>query len=400
MSSVAVSPQPQTYTSPAWPYFDQEQVDAVARVLASGKINYWTGPEGRAFEKEFAEFFGAKRSIALGNGSLAIELAIKALDLQPGDDVIVTPRTFIASASCAIIWGMNPVFADVDRDSGNITAESIERVLTPKTKAIIPVHLGGWPCDMGPIMNLARSKGIKVIEDCAQSHLATYNGKYLGTFGDMNAWSFCQDKIMTTGGEGGMVTTDSEELWSKAWSFKDHGKSYEAKFHRQHPPGFRWEHESFGTNWRLTEMQSVLGRIQLHRLKDWVAKRRANAQVLIDRLSNIPGLRVPVPASNMEHAYYRFYCYLEPGVLKGSTNRDAVVDAVREQGLPLFSGSCSEIYLEKAFDGKPYKPAHRLPVAKELGETSVAFLVHPTLEASDLHRVADAFIEAFNAAKR
>lgn len=383
-----------------WPFFEEDEVEAAANVLRSGRINYWTGQEGRAFEREYADYFGLKHAVALTNGTVAIELALYALGLQPGDEVVVTPRTFLASASSAIIHGIGVVFADVDRDSGNVTAESIEKVITPKTKAVIPVHLGGWPCDMPPIMEIANAHNLYVIEDCAQSHGAKINGRYAGTFGHVNSWSFCQDKIITTGGEGGMLTTDNEEWWNRAWSFKDHGKSFDEVYNKVHGPGYRWVHTGFGTNWRLTEPQSAIGRIQLRKLKGWVSKRQANAQVLIDRLSGIEGVRVPVPAPGLEHVYYRFYLYLEPGVLKDGINRDTLVDMISQSGTKAFSGSCSEIYLEKAFEGTPYVPAHRLPVARELGETSVAFLVHPTLEAEDMHRMADAFIAAFEKCKR
>jgi len=383
-----------------WPHFDDDEIAAATRILRSGKINYWTGPEGKSFEREYADYFGVKHAVALTNGSVALELALHALNLQPGDEVVVTPRTFLASVSSAILQNLNVVFADVDRDSGNITAESIEKVLTSKTKAIIPVHLGGWPCEMPAIMELAKAKNLYVIEDCAQSHAATIDGRFAGTFGHINSWSFCQDKIITTAGEGGMITTDNEEWWKRAWSYKDHGKDYDAVFNQNHAPGFRWLHHSFGTNWRLTEIQSAIGRIQLRKLKDWVGKRRANAQVLIDRLSNVPGIRVPVPRSGIEHAYYRFYLYLEPSVLKSGFTREMLAEEISQSGVPAFTGSCSEVYLEKAFDRTPYRPGNRLPVAKELGETSVAFLVHPTLSEEDMHRTADAFLKVFDANKR
>ncbi|MFA0697837.1 DegT/DnrJ/EryC1/StrS family aminotransferase, partial [Vibrio sp. 10N.222.49.C9] len=179
-----------------------------------------------------------------------------------GDEVITTPRTFLASASSIVTSGASPVFADEDLNSQNITAQSIEAVLTPNTKAVIVVHLAGMPAEMDDIMALSKKHGFYVIEDCAQAHGAKYKGKSVGTIGHIGAWSFCQDKIMTTGGEGGMVTTNDKALWSKMWSYKDHGKSFDAIYNREHPPGFRWLHESFGTNWRMTEMQAVIGRIQ------------------------------------------------------------------------------------------------------------------------------------------
>lgn len=368
-----------------WPHFAQDEIDATIAVLKSGKINYWTGEEGRLFEKEFAAFTGCEYAIALTNGTVALELALYALGICHGDEVITTSRTFIASASCAVMCGAKPVMADVDPVSQNVTADTIKAVITPKTKAIIAVHLAGWPCDMDPIMALAREYGLKVIEDCAQAHGATYKGGPVGSLGDVAAFSFCQDKIMTTGGEGGMLTTNDRSLWEKAWTFKDHGKSYDAVYNRQHPAGFRWLHESFGTNWRLTEMQSAIGRIQLRKLPEWTKARQRHAAILTECFSHIPALRVTVPDSEIGHAYYKYYTFIRPERLKAGWDRDRFIAAINAEGIPCFVGSCSEIYLEKAFDIEGLRPSERLKVAKELGETSLMFLVHPTLSEKDMN---------------
>ncbi|WP_136526680.1 DegT/DnrJ/EryC1/StrS family aminotransferase [Geomonas ferrireducens] len=365
-----------------WPSFTHEEADIVSNVLLSNKVNYWTGGEGRLFEQEFAAHCNTGYAVALANGTVALELALHALGIGPGDEVITTSRTFIASASCIVMRGATPVLADVDQVTQNITAETIRPHITPQTKAIICVHLAGWPCDMDPILELAREHGLKVIEDCAQCHGATYKGRPVGSLGDVAAFSFCQDKIMTTGGEGGMLTTNVEEIWRRAWEFKDHGKSYDAVYNRQHPPGFRWLHESFGTNWRLTEMQSAIGRIQLGKLPEWTLVRRRNAEILTKGFSNLPGLRVTVPPSEIGHAYYKYYVFVEPERLAEGWDRDKIMNAVTAEGIPCFSGSCSEIYLEKAFDG--LRPATRFPLAKELGETSLMFLVHPTLTEQEM----------------
>ena len=316
------------------------------------------------------------------NGTVALELALYALGIGPGDEVITTSRTFIASASCIVMRGATPVLADVDPVSQNVTSETIRPCITSRTKAIIAVYLAGWPCDMDPIMELARQHGLKVIEDCAQAHGATYKGRPVGSLGDVAAFSFCQDKIMTTGGEGGMLTTNDETVWRKAWEYKDHGKSYDAVYNRQHPPGFRWLHESFGTNWRLTEMQSAIGRLQLRKLPEWLRNRQRYAAILTEVFLTIPALRVTVPPVDIGHAYYKYYVFVRPEVLASGWDRDRVMNAIVAEGIPCFSGSCSEIYLEKAFDG--IRPAERLPVAKDLGETSLMFLVHPTLSEQDL----------------
>ena len=373
-----------------WPSFTEEEADAVRRVVLSNRVNYWTGEETRAFEREFADWCGTRHAVALANGTVALEIALRALGIGPSDEVIVTPRTFIASTSCVTMVGATPVFADIDRDSGNITAETIARVTTAKTKAILCVHLAGWPCDMPAIMSLATDRGLKVIEDCAQAHGARIDGRMVGSFGDIGAWSFCQDKIMTTGGEGGMVTTDDERLWRAMWEFKDHGKSWSAVYERDHAPGFRWLHESFGSNYRMIETQAVIGRIQLGRMAGWQAKRAANAHAIWSTARLIPGLRAPEIPENFTHAAYKAYVYLDPEALRTGWDRDRVMAEMNTAGVPCFSGSCSEIYLERAFDGTPWRPTERLPVARELGETSLMFLVHPTLSPQALEQALGA----------
>jgi dTDP-4-amino-4,6-dideoxygalactose transaminase len=383
-----------------WPSFSEEEAEAVARVLRSGRVNYWTGEECRQFEREFAQWTGTSYAIALANGTLALDLALQALAIGPGDEVIVTPRTFIASASCVVSAGAVPVFADVEPDSGNISAATIARVLTPRTKAVICVHLAGWPCDMDPIMALAEQHGLKIIEDCAQAHGARYRGRAVGSIGHVGAWSFCQDKIMTTGGEGGMVTTNDADLWSRMWAFKDHGKSWEAVYERQHPPGYRWLHESFGTNWRMLEMQGVIGRIQLTRMADWTARRTTIAHRIADVTRRFPELlRTPLPEIDT-HAFYRFYTYVRPEGLRDGWTRNRIIAEMTTLGAPVFQGSCSEVYLEKAFEGTGWRPDERLPVAHELGETSLMLLTHPTITDAEIDRVTDALATVMERAGR
>lgn len=383
-----------------WPSFTAEEANAVQQVLLSNKVNYWTGTECREFEKEFAAWCGTRYAVALGNGTLALDVALKGLGIGPGDEVVVTPRTFIASISCVVTAGATPVFADVAPDSGNLSAETIAKVLTPRTKAVICVHLGGWPCDMDPIMALAQQHGLKVIEDCAQAHGARYKGRSVGSIGHVGAWSFCQDKIMTTGGEGGMVTTNDEALWRAMWSFKDHGKSYEAVYERQHPPGFRWLHESFGTNWRMMEMQAAIGRIQLRQMTDWTAKRTANAEAIWEACRSHAAVRVPSVPDGSVHAHYKCYVYVQPERLAADWSRDRIVAAINAEGVPAYQGSCSEVYLEKAFDGTNGRPTERLPVARQLGETSVMFLVHPTLTSAEIDKTCAVIHRVLGAASR
>lgn len=367
-----------------WPSFTEEEANAVRDVILSNKVNYWTGQETRSFEKEFAAWSGTEYAVALANGTVALDVALKALKIGAGDEVIVTSRTFLASVSSIVNAGAVPVFADVDLDSQNITAQTIKAVMTPRTKALICVHLAGWPCDMDPIMALANENGLKVIEDCAQAHGTHYKGRPVGSIGHVGAWSFCQDKIMTTGGEGGMVTTNDRQLWADMWAYKDHGKSWEAVYEREHAPGFRWVHESFGTNWRMLEAQAVIGRIQLRRMQEWQAARIKNATRIWETAQQLPALRVPVISSDDVHAAYKAYVFIRPERLKAEWSRDRILTEIAAQGVPAFSGSCSEVYLEKAFDNTGWRPSERLANAKQLGETSMMFLVHPTLTEQEI----------------
>ncbi|MEE1672840.1 DegT/DnrJ/EryC1/StrS aminotransferase family protein [Agarivorans aestuarii] len=370
---------------PSWPSFTEQEAQAVSDVLLSNKVNYWTGSQGKSFEEEFAAWAETDYAIAVANGTLALELALRALGISTGDEVVVTSRTFIASASAIVNVGAKPVFADVDLSSQNITPKSIQAVLSNKTKAIICVHLAGWPCDMDAINQLAQKHKLFVIEDCAQAHGALYRGKPVGGLGDVAAWSFCQDKIMTTGGEGGMVTTNNKVLWDKMWSYKDHGKSYDTVFNKQHPPGFRWLHESIGSNWRMTEMQAAIGRIQLTRMTEWQQQRQANAQQLASCLAPFSFISVPQVPEHIQHAFYKFYAFVDKG--QNSISRDQIIESLNAAGVPCMQGSCGEVYLEKAFDGLNVRPEQPLTNAKQLSDSAIMFMVHPTITTQDMQHV-------------
>ncbi len=372
---------------PSWPSFSPEEIERVSQVLRSNKVNYWTGDEARSFEREFAEFYGVKHAIALTNGSVAIELALIALGVGDGDEVIVTSRTFIASISSIINVGAVPVFADVELDSGNISARTIAKVITSKSKAIICVHLAGWPCDMDEIMLLAEQNDIFVIEDCAQSHGSSYKEKRLGSIGHVSAFSFCQDKIMTTGGEGGMLLCNDEKVWSKAWSYKDHGKSWSAVYEMNHADGYRWLHESFGTNWRMTEMQAAIGRCQLKKLVEWSDKRKKNAVRYNEAAQGCSSVRVPTIPEHINYVPYKHYIYVNPEGLAAGWTRDRIILELNNKDVPCLSGTCSEVYLEKAFEGTNYRPEQRLENAAQLGDVSLCLLVHPTITDQDMDRV-------------
>ena len=382
----------------SWPLFTKEEVNSVRDTLLSNKVNYWTGSESKNFEKEFANWCSVNYAVALMNGSVALEAALRALKISFGDEVIVTSRTYIASISSIAVVGATPVFADISKESQNISPKSVREKITSRTKAIICVHLAGWPCDMDEIMAIANEYDLYVIEDCAQAHGAKYKGNPVGSIGHIGCWSFCQDKIMTTGGEGGMVTTNDESLWRKMWAYKDHGKSYEAVYEREHPEGFRWLNDSFGTNWRMTEMQAVIGRVQLNRMLDWHAKRITNANKIWNIAKQCKGLHVPSIPDHVEHAAYKCYVFVKPKVLKNDWNRDRIIKEINVLRVPCYSGSCSEVYLEKAFDDTGFRPKERLANAKQLGETSLMFLVHPTLTENEIQQTCDAIIRVMEIA--
>ncbi|MCH8615865.1 DegT/DnrJ/EryC1/StrS aminotransferase family protein [Sphingomonas sp. SM33] len=368
----------------AWPAFEEDEIEAAGAVLRSGKVNQWTGPDVSAFERACTERFGGCHGVAVANGSVALELALRALGIESKDEVIVTPRSFVASAFCVMLVGAKPMFADVEPASGNISAETVERVLTPRTKAIIPVHLAGWPADMPAIMELAGRHGVKVIEDCAQSPGATVDGRPAGSFGDAAAFSFCQDKIITTGGEGGFVSFRDADAHERAWAFKDHGKNRAKALAPPDNPGqFRWLHDSVGTNWRLTGPQAAIGLAQLGKLDAWLKTRARNAQIWIDALSETRGISMPLPREGMRHAFYKLYFQLEPGT--GTSARTEILRRSAAEGIRVFSGSCSEIYRELAFNGMP---TPNCPTAQRLSETSLMVEVHPTLRPDLIMRRA------------
>jgi dTDP-4-amino-4,6-dideoxygalactose transaminase len=368
-----------------WPVYAEDEVAAVADVLRSGRVNQWTGDTVTAFQAALVARFGGGHGIALMNGSVALELPLLAFGVGPGDEVIVSPRSFVASASCVRLVGATPVFADVDPDSGNLSARTIEAVLTEKTKAVIPVHIAGWPVEMPEVMELAKRRGLRVIEDCAQAHGAEIAGQPVGSFGDAAAFSFCQDKIISTGGEGGYTSFRNHHEWKWAWSYKDHGKSWDKVNGPAPRPGFRWLHDTVGTNWRMTGVQAALGLVQLSKLDHWLSLRERNAAILALAL-DVPGLRVPKPGAGLRHAYYRFYGYVDAGE-KSEAVRDEIIARAGAQKLRVFSGSCSEIYLEKAFSDIPQPD---LPVARELGKTSLMLETNPTLDPDLLKRRAEA----------
>lgn len=369
-----------------YPYFDKPSIKKVSQVLMSGKVNYWTGNKCKEFEKKFSKYIGNKYSVALSNGSVALEIALKALNLKKRDEIIISPRSFIISASCVLNLGLKPIFADVD-DNGNLSIEGIKKAYSKNVKALIIVHLNGLSCDLDPIINFVKKNKLYLVEDCSQAHGAVYKGKKVGSFGHISTWSFCQDKIISTGGEGGMISMNSKKLWLKAWSLKDHGKNYNSVFFKRHKTGFKWLHDDLGSNYRMTEMQAVLGIEQLKKLDQQIKRRNLIANLYLNGLKDYYSKYDILKKPNFNHvtyhkkqnlgksihAYYRLnFC-----INKNKINQIELIDQLNKKNINCSVGSCPEIYREKIFKKLKLFPKKRLPNAKLLGETNIMFPINP-----------------------
>lgn len=372
-----------------WPVIAEDEIAAVQSVLQSARINYWTGDQGRAFELELAKRFDISHALIMANGTVALEAALRALGIGAGDDVIVTPRSYFASTGAVLSVGARPVFADVDRCSQNLTAQTIEAALTKNTRAILPVHLAGWPCDMPAIMALAEEKNLSVIEDCAQSHGASWSDIPVGSFGHANAISFCQDKIITSGGEGGAVFTNNRDVSNRLWSLRDSGKAGLTNSDAQTRSGFVYSRSVLGSNLRMTEMQSAIGRLQLTKMDFWLQQRRKNAALYFANLASCSLLRLEAPPTEAQHAYYQFYLYVRTKHLRSGWDRDRIVSELRALGVPAVAGACGEIYREPLVQGLGLSPPRPLAVAQELACSSIALPVYPTLSADQIDRIVD-----------
>ena len=375
--------------------YDKKQITLVSNILKANKTNYWTGNECKKFEREFSKYHKNKYSIAVANGSVALELSLKSLNLKRNDEVIVTPRSFIASASCVLNLGLKPVFADLDMN-GNLNIKGISEVYTKRVKAIILVHLNGLPCDLDPIVSFSKKKKIFIIEDCSQSHGAKYKGKPVGSFGDVAAWSFCQDKIISTGGEGGMISTNNEKIWKKCWSYKDHGKNYDKVFHKKHKSGFKWLHDQLGSNYRMTEMQAAIGRLQLKELDSQIKKRNLIANTYITKLNYFFKKGVFFKKINLKyncvHAFYRLNLFID----SKKVNQLKLINELNKNKINALVGACPEIYREKIFKKLKFYPKKRLPMAKLLGKTSIAFKIDPYVSLNTVKRNIQIIIRVLN----
>jgi len=372
-----------------YPQFDRYSLEKVKKVLESGRVNYWTGDECKDFEKEFSNYHKVKYSLSVSNGSVALEMALKALNLKKKDSVIVTPRSFVISASCVINLGLKPIFADVD-DNGNLSIEGIKKAYKKNVKAIIVVHLNGLSCDLDPIIKFVKKNKIFLIEDCSQAHGATYKGKKVGSFGNISTWSFCQDKIISTGGEGGMISTNNRKLWLKLWSLKDHGKNFKSVFYKKHKTGFRWLHDHFGSNYRMTEMQAAIGRQQLKSLDEQIKKRNLIADLYLKGLKDYylkydilkkPHLKIQNHSLKQDKRYYRQHIHafyrLNLFINKNKIKQNKLIQQLQKNKIDCGVGSCPEIYREKIFRKLKLYPKKRLLNAKLLGETSIMFPINP-----------------------
>jgi len=336
-----------------WPRFDDATINAVVEVLKSGKVNYWTGPKGMEFEKRFARWQGSRYAVSVATGTAALHVSLSALGIGPGDEVIVPSYTFIATSFSVVQAGAIPRFADVNLDDHCISLESAEKLVNERTKAIIPVHLYGNVCDMDRVLAFAKKHDLLVIEDNAEAYGGEYKGKKTGTIGRMAAASFCQNKTFTTGGEGGMVTTDDEDLAWKARSFRDHGYDVKERLNllelEQKLP---YIHNMVGFNFRMTEMQSAIGLSELDRIDTWnFPARRRNAYILINRLKKHPQVKYfPVDTPERRNGWYVLAFSLDIENMKCDIAE--FVKAAGAEGVPCWKVFWPQCHTENAFTGK------------------------------------------------
>ncbi len=364
-----------------WPSFTSKEINQVSLILKSGKVNYWTGKYCKIFEKNFSRYHKLKYSVTVNSGTSALECAIKSLNLKKGSEIITTPRSYYTSASSIINCGMKPKFSDISIDSQNLDPIKLEKSINKKTKAIICVHLSGYPCDMNRIIKIAKDNNIYVIEDCSQAHGASILNKKVGSFGDISAWSFCQDKIISTGGEGGMVATNKLKLYKNVLSIKDNGRNYEKIKKISYSGSFNYIHDFIGSNYRMTEIQAIIGISQLKRLDQMILRRNSNAKIFNNYFHDLDSIFLLLHNPKNTNAYYRYYLFV-----KKSKNQKILINKIRSKGIECIAGSCPEIYLEKYFkDNFKFK---EMLGAKYLATRSVCLKVDQTLDIKIIHQQA------------
>jgi perosamine synthetase len=358
---------------PRWPLLGPEDIAAVAEVLDSGKLTQLSGRSVGDFERAFAKWHGAEHCVATSSGTTAIHAALIALGVAPGDEVIVPAHTFIASATPVLHQGATPVFADVDERTFCISPDSVRERITERTRAIIAVHLNGHPADLDALLEIARPRGIAIIEDAAQAHGATYKGRKAGTIGEAGCFSFWEDKIITTGGEGGAILTADASLAERMRRIRHHGEG---------PiEGARaYYHLELGYNYRMTAMQAATGLVQLRKLEEYLIARRRNATHLSERLGEIPQVEPPFIADYAVHSYYKYVCRLR---------RDSGIDiarfvsAVAAEGLPISRRYPTPLPQQPVFRNAGLADA-ACPVADRLSSELFTMLVHPTASVADM----------------
>ncbi len=360
-----------------WPNFNNNLISKVVNVIKSGEINYTFGNQGKEFEKKFSKFIGNKYSIAVCNGTAALEVAIKSLDFPKNSKIMVPARSFFSSASCIVNTGHIPVFVDIDPFTQNISIKDLKKKINDNIKAIICVHLGGLPCDMKNIKNLAKKKNIKIIEDCSQAHGASINNKQVGSFGEVATWSFCTDKIISTLGEGGMISTNKKKIYEYCKRYINHGTALSK---RNTSEKFIYNKDIFGTNLRITEIQSVAGIEQLKDIKKIQKKREKIAKDYFKIFLMYENyLKCYMPNKNVKSAWYRFYFFVNPKVKYNQKIRFKIIKFFKENDIKCFTGACPEIYLEKSFKNLENIKFKRLENCKLLGSTSLALDINHTL---------------------
>ncbi len=371
-----------------WPHYSNRIANLVKKTILSGKVNYWTGNLCEKFENKFSKFIDVKYCCSISNASVGLEIALNALDIKKNDEVIVPSRTYITSASAILRVNAKPIFADIEKNSLNIDINSIKKNINRNTKAIICVHLAGYPCDMENILKIAKKNNLKVIEDCSQAHGAMIKNRSVGSFGDISVWSFCNDKIISTGGEGGMIACNNKTIYKKIWSIKDCGRSYDKIRKKTTKVGYRWLYDSIGTNFRMTEMQAAIGILQLKELKSYLKKRNRNANILRNALKKINFIDFQNVDKKLYHAYYRFTILVNKTKIKKGNSRDTILKQLINNKIPATVGVCPELYKEKVFHKFRKKYTDKY-YAKEVGKNIICFSVDPSISEKNMQSISN-----------
>ena len=420
METLAIHGGPKAVTNKlaGWPQFDENAIRSVEAVLRSGKVNYWTGKRGMEFEQKFAAWQGSRYAVSVATGTAALHVALSALGIGPGDEVIVPSYTFIASSFSVVQAGAIPRFADVNLDDHCISVESARKLVNQRTRAIMPVHLYGNVCDMDPILAFAREHNLYVIEDNAEAFGGAYKGRKTGAWGHMAACSFCQNKTFTTGGEGGMVTTDDEDLAWRARSFRDHGYDVKQRLSllelEQKLP---YIHNMVGWNYRMTEMQSAIGLAELERMDNWnMPARRRNAKILTGALKQCPEVKyLPIDTPERQNGWYVMAFSLD--IENMTCNIREFVDAAAAEGAPCWKVFWPQCHTERAFrehqafgqSGFPFRSKeYTNPASADYGNVDVPNALwhethtftcfgYPTYTEEDMRQIANALVKVIRA---